>query len=67
MHDYKSTVLLTYQQVIIIKDLIAATKSKPKAFVNRLGYPSVEEIPQSEFLLVVGRLAYQLKATARRA
>ena len=56
--------LLSYDQVCIVKNMLAASQTDRKASLKELGYRSIEDIPQSEFMGVVSRVAKQLRNAA---
>ena len=56
--------LLSYDQVCIVKNILAASQTGRKAGLKVLGYQSVEDIPQSEFVRVVSRVTKQLRNAA---
>jgi hypothetical protein len=56
--------LLSYDQVCIVKNMLAASQSGRKASLKELGYRSIEDIPQSEFMHVVSRVTKQLRNAA---
>ena len=56
--------LLSYDQVCIVKNMLAASQTGRKAGLKALGYQSVEDIPQSDFMRVVSRVAKQLRNAA---
>lgn len=57
--------LLSYDQVCIVKNMLAASQTGRKASLKELGYQSVEDnIPQSDFMHVVSRVAKQLRNAA---
>lgn len=56
--------LLSYDQVCIVKNVLASSQTGRKASLKELGYRSIEDIPQSEFMRVVSRVAKQLRNAA---
>jgi hypothetical protein len=57
--------LLSYDQVCIVKNMLAASqKTGRKAGLKALGYQNVEDIPQSDFMRVISRVAKQIRNAA---